>query len=116
MPHPFPVDSGGLAVSYADFVCPPDCPEPKDFCTFTGKPRPGILYQDIQAAAPAGWTAVVVQSRQLAPGLGALRTDDLFQAERRVQNHGGRVLIATACKCHGLVHGLARSDAGPDHD
>lgn len=109
LPHPFAVDRGGFAMSYADFICPPDCPEPSDICTHTGRPRPGHLYADLESRPCPGFQIRVVRSRQLAPGLGGFRPQDLFHLEERIRDVGGAVLVATACRCHGIIHGLRQA-------
>jgi hypothetical protein len=37
--------AGQVFISHADFICPDNCPEPKDKCTVTGKPRPKDLFR-----------------------------------------------------------------------
>ena len=106
MPNPMTADNGGVFVSYADFFCPPDCPEPADICTHTGLPRKGNLFQDLADQDWPGFTMVVLRSRQLAPGLGGLKTRDLFDLEKRLPALEGNILLTTACRCHGVVHGL----------
>jgi hypothetical protein len=106
LPHPHPAEQGGFYISYADFTCPPHCPEPADVCTFTGAPRIGILYADLGKREWAGFRPAVLRSRQLAPGLGGYRPRDLIDLERQVRRASGPILVATACKCHGVVHGL----------
>jgi len=107
LPHPLPADQGGYYLSYADFLCPPDCPEPADICTYTGLPRLGTLFRDLAEKTWPGCTSLVVRSRQLAPGLGGYRPLDLFDLENRALTVQGKILVATACRCHGVIHGLA---------
>jgi len=107
LPHPLPADQGGYYLSYADFICPPDCPEPADICTYTGLPRRGTLFRDLVEKTWPDYTSLVVRSRQLAPGLGGYRPSDLFDLENRALTVKGKILTATACRCHGVVHGLA---------
>ncbi|MDY6852183.1 MAG: NAD-binding protein [Thermodesulfobacteriota bacterium] len=106
LPHPLQADQGGFYISYADFLCPIDCPEPADICTYTGKPRVGTLFKDLAAKSCPGFEILVLRSRQLAPGLGGYRRSEMFDLERRVLESGGRLLVATACRCHGVIHGL----------
>ncbi|MEW6266852.1 MAG: hypothetical protein AB1641_27570 [Thermodesulfobacteriota bacterium] len=106
LPNRLPAESNGFYTSLADFLCPVDCPEPARICPATGRPRPGTLFADLAAGNWPGFTMLVVRGRQLAPGLGGLRPDDLFSLERKSIEAGGRVLVATACRCHGVVHGL----------
>jgi len=106
LPNPMAADQGGLYLSYADFFCPDDCPEPADVCTHTGLPRRGTLFRDLADRTWPGFTMLVLRSRQLAPGLGGYRPLDLFALEDRARQTGGRLLLATACRCHGVLHGL----------
>ena len=84
LPHPIPADQGGYYLSQADFICPPDCPEPAGICTHTGMPRPGILFRDLGARPCPGFQVLVQKSRQLAPGLGGLKRKDMFQGLKRI--------------------------------
>lgn len=107
LPNPMQADRGGLYISYADFFCPDDCPEPADFCTYTGKPRLGTLFKDLGKIDIPGFRPIVVRSRQLAPGLGGIKTDDLFDVLEKLRDAKGDFLIATACRCHGVIHALS---------
>ncbi|MEW5723667.1 MAG: potassium transporter [Thermodesulfobacteriota bacterium] len=106
LPPPRPAGQGGHLLSYADFICPPDCPEPAEVCTYTGRPRRGDLYADLAAALWPGFDIVVVRSRQLAPGLGGYRPADLFGLEQKARAADSPLLVATACRCHGVLHAL----------
>ena len=88
------------------FYVPDDCPEPVDRCTVTGRARPLVLFEHLAALDVPGWPVVVVRSRQLAPGVGGFRPSDLLAAERRLCEAGGQVLLATACRCHGVIDAL----------
>jgi hypothetical protein len=106
LPHTWVGSEGSLLVSYADFLCPEDCPEPEDGCTVTGEVRTP-LYQVMRELNVPGFGIHVVQSRQLAPGLGGYPLQDLLDLQRRVLEAGdGRWLIGTACRCHGTITGL----------
>jgi hypothetical protein len=104
LPNPMRGNTGALYISYADFLCPENCPEPSDICTRTGKPRPGILHQSLTQLVWNDFSSVVVQSRQFAPGIGGYGPADLYTALDRVRAAAGPVLFSTACKCHGVVH------------
>ncbi len=103
LPNPTQGPAGQVYMSYADFICPADCPEPADLCTFTGKARKGILHRTLVQIQFAEFTSIVVRSRQIAPGLGGYRPDDLLTARTAVLSAGGPVLFSTACKCHGVM-------------
>lgn len=106
VPHPLRGDHGQLYASNADFICPDDCPEPADHCTVTGRPRPVELFSHLAALDLPGWRIVVLPSRQLAPGVGGYRRSDLLAAEGKVRAAEGPVMIATACRCHGVIDAL----------
>ncbi len=106
LPHPLPADDGGFYMSHADFLCPDDCPEPANICTHTGQPRPGTLFRDLAETNWPGFTMLVQRSHQMAPGLGGYRPADLFALEESVLSTGGHFLLATACRCHGVLHAL----------
>jgi hypothetical protein len=103
LPNPSEGVDGQIYTSYADFICPDDCPEPQEICTHTGKVRKGILHETLANIQSAEFTSIVVRSRQIAPGLGGYQPDDLFAALSGVLTAGGPVLLSTACKCHGVI-------------
>ncbi|MFP3868070.1 MAG: hypothetical protein ACLFUU_07900 [Desulfobacteraceae bacterium] len=98
---------GEVLLSLADFICPDDCPEPAEQCQVTGLPRVGTLYEALEDLVVPGFESLVVRSQQLAPGVGGYPPEDLRQLWHRVQAASGQLLIATACRCHGVVHGLS---------
>jgi hypothetical protein len=107
LPHTWEGSGGSLLASYADFRCPDDCSEPASRCTVTGKARGTPLYRLLAEAEPRGFRTHVIRSRQLAPGVGAYRVEDLRELFGKVSETGkGKWLVATACKCHGVVTGL----------
>jgi hypothetical protein len=104
MPHACRGKRGRVFVTHAEFICPDDCPEPKDICTHTGLPRPKDLFRlledlDLDAVLP-----IVLRSHQLLPGVGGIYPADLFKAlDAAVENDNHPLMIATACRCHGVV-------------
>lgn len=105
-PNPMKNNTGGFYISYADFFCPDDCPEPADICTYTGAPRKGSLFKDLAETKWPGFEAVVIRSIQISPGLGGLRRTGLFEALNECRRLKENLLIATACRCHGVMDGL----------
>ena len=105
LPNPIAGPEHRVYASVATFRCPEDCPEPANFCTHTGKPRPCTLNRllaEIGKRNPA--TVVVVRSRQLAPGVGGYRPADMFAAlDSAVEAAGNPIVLATACRCHGVL-------------
>jgi hypothetical protein len=107
LPHTWPGSEGSLLVSYADFRCPDDCPEPGDYCTVTGEKRGTPLYKLISQLNPMDFGIHIIRSRQLAPGLGGYKVDNLREMLIKVEAKGtGKWLIGTACKCHGTITGM----------
>lgn len=106
LPNPIHGLDQAVYASNADFICPDTCSEPDCICTVTGRPRPRVLSDHLSRLSPAGWTSIVIPSIQLAPGVGGLTPADLWAALDRMVAAEGRYLISTACKCHGVVHGL----------
>ena len=103
LPHTWEGSEGSLLVSYADFLCPEDCPEPER-CTVTGEKREWPLYELLGRVAVEGFRTHVIRSRQLAPGLGGYKFKDLQGAAKRVMADGSTPwLLCTACKCHGVI-------------
>jgi hypothetical protein len=102
LPNPFALDDANLCCSRADFLCPDDCPE-GDSCTVTGEPREP-LYALIEQIRSPGFTVLVQRSFQILPGVGGYTLGDLRRLQRRIER--GKYLVATSCKCHGIVTAL----------
>lgn len=106
-PHPIRQSPSQAVLSHADFICPAHCNEPDNICTHTGQERPQALYKLIENMNNGPFTSLVIRSRQFAPGVGGFFPEDLWhlsqQAESRPETP---LLIATACKCHGIIDGL----------
>jgi len=104
LPHALRGTTGKAFVSHADFLCPDNCPEPENRCTHTGKPRPMDLFRllgnfDVDDVLP-----VIIRSHQLLPGVGGIYPAELMSALDTVRtNHHRPLMIATACRCHGVV-------------
>lgn len=94
-----------IYVSHADFLCPPNCSEPDDRCTKTGKPRKKDMFRIIADLGFKETHSFVIQSRQLGPGVGGYAPADLFCLANRIGRHQGKCLVATACRCHGVISG-----------
>ncbi len=108
LPHPFRITPAQIAVSHADFLCPPDCPEPEIFCTATGLPRPLPLFQLLASSIFADFTPVILRSRQFSSGVGGFYPADLWTLLEHCQLRPAQpLLIGTACLCHGIVDGIS---------
>jgi hypothetical protein len=110
--HLFPTvergPDGELYLSRAQHLCPDDCAEP-EICPVTGESRALPLHQELAALHLPGYQVKVIASRQLAPGVGGYTPGRLLDLARDLDALTGTVLIATACGCHGVIHGLTRS-------
>jgi hypothetical protein len=100
--------AGELYLSLSTGHCPDDCPEPAQRCYLTGLNRTFNLYDHLENIALPDYTSLVIRSRQLAPGVGGYRPVDLWQLRLQVQNAGGKILISTSCRCHGVMHALEK--------
>ncbi|MFQ5486670.1 MAG: NAD-binding protein, partial [Desulfobacterales bacterium] len=115
LPHPVPKKlflllpnsmrgkKGELYVSQADFLCPDNCPEPFDRCFVTGKPRKIEMYRNLEQLKLPGHRSIVIQSHQLAPGVGGYTPNTLLNARKKIAEKEGRVLVSTACRCQGVL-------------
>lgn len=103
LPNPISGPSGDIYTSMADFLCPDDCPEPADYCPFTNKKRDENLFDRLEGIKIPGFEILVLRSRQLAPGVGGYRPDELFALHEKLTEKPGKYLIATSCRCHGVV-------------
>jgi hypothetical protein len=102
---------GELYLSRAQHLCPDDCAEP-EVCPVTGESRDPPLHQELASLHLAGYEIRVIPSRQLAPGVGGYPPGRLLDLARDMDVLEGNVLIATACRCHGVIHGLAQWSGG----
>ncbi len=94
---------GEVYSSLADFTCPDDCPQPVDHCYTTGEPREKSLVQILEALDYHGLPAVVLPSRQLAPGVGGFTVAALRAVIVAVRNPGlTSMVFSTAFLCHGV--------------
>ena len=107
-PVAFRGPEGQVYLSRAAHLCPDDCSEPDSVCPVNGESREVPLFAALAALELPGWTLRVMASRQLAPGVGGYPPGELLALARELQGLGGQVLIATACRCHGVVHGLEK--------
>ncbi len=96
----------GLLLSYADFVCPDHCPAPLDHCFKTKKRRSLPLWNYLATRSCPEGTLEVIESRQMAPGMGGYPFGELRRVLKRALEAGPPFYVATACRCHGVVNGL----------
>jgi hypothetical protein len=106
VPNPYRVTDGTVYASYATFLCPDACSEPEDRCTHTGQPRLGNLFDDLSRISVPDFQVSVLRSWQLAPGVGGYTAGQLGQFRRRVLRRKGGHIVATSCRCHGVINAL----------
>jgi hypothetical protein len=111
IPGTRPGPHGELYLSRAQHLCPDDCAEP-EVCPVTGESRDLPLHQELAALHLAGFEIRVIPSQQLAPGVGGYPPWRLLDLARDMGALKDNVLIATACRCHGVIHGLAQGSGG----
>lgn len=119
VPNPYRVADGTLFASYATFICPDACNEPDDICTHTRQRRLGNLFEHLESIVLPGYGIVVVRSWQLAPGVGGYPAGYLAARLKVVEQTPGRYLVATSCRCHGVLNCLEWNRASsyfPDRD
>ena len=74
-PHPIRLSPSRVVMSHADFLCPANCSEPDDICTFTRKPRPPSLYSILETMDWDNFVPLIIKkpsvsfrSRRFFPG------------------------------------------------
>jgi hypothetical protein len=73
-------------------------------CTHTGKPRPPDMFRLLENLDVDDTMPIVIRSHQLLPGVGGFSPTDLMSAVDMVcKNSRQPLMIATACRCHGVV-------------
>lgn len=102
---------GELYLSRALHLCPDDCSEPQ-VCPVTGEAREPSLDEELEDLDVPGYQLTIISSRQLAPGVGGFSPGRLLALARDLAGLKGKILVATACRCHGVVHGLKRRAGG----
>jgi hypothetical protein len=96
----------GLLASYADFVCPDQCPAPLRYCFKTREKRTVPLWKFLKNHESFRGTLRVIESRQMAPGMGGYPFRELRSLLKLAYTVGPPFFVATACRCHGVIHGL----------
>ncbi|MEN8212206.1 MAG: potassium transporter [Thermodesulfobacteriota bacterium] len=107
LPHPVRGSQSQIYVSHADFICPDNCIEPDHICTYTKKSRKKDMHLLLESLSFREFQPLVIKSRQLAPGIGGYRPSDLFNLSDKIEQIKGKLLICTACRCHGVITGAS---------
>ena len=108
LPNPIHGADGNIYASHADFRCPDDCAEPRDICTVTGEKRKKNMFEILGDLKFDSFQSLNMRSHQLGPGIGGYRADHLLDLLAQVEQARGRLLVSTACRCHGVITGLER--------
>jgi len=106
IPNPMRTKEGVLYTSFATFRCPDDCDEPEEMCSVTRERRETNLFELIQKIEVPGYKTLVVRSHQLAPGVGGYQLSTLWRLLEAARSSKKNILVATACRCHGVINGL----------
>ncbi len=109
LPNPVLGNTGDLYASFADFLCPDDCPEPSQYCTVTRTKRSKPLFK-ILMDLKGLFDSTVIRSHQLGPGVGGYRQDALINLIETIKKRRASdrpFLISTACRCHGVTSALS---------
>ncbi len=106
VPNPLRDKTGALYTSFASFRCPDNCDEPPERCPVTGEPREANLFDIIRDVTVEGYVTRVLRSHQLTPGVGGYRLSVLWALLEGVRSTEKNVLVATACRCHGVIDAL----------
>jgi hypothetical protein len=106
VPNAYRSPDGAIYGSFATFRCPDACNEPDDICTYTKEPRLGNLFELFSQIDCSPAEMIVVRSLQMAPGVGGYTGLHLRNALRTIRRQPGMYLIATSCRCHGVINAL----------
>jgi hypothetical protein len=106
VPNPYRVPTGTVYTSFATFICPDACNEPDEICTYTRKARAENLFDRLSRIEVPGFDVMVLRSRQLAPGVGGYPAGYLKTNLELITRREGSYIIATSCRCHGVIDSL----------
>ena len=99
----------GFVISKARGICPPECDERKG-CSWSpagSEPLPETLSRRAE-----NWPLEIIRSRPLAPGLGGYPRSELDRLLKKTRSRQGRVMVATACRWHAVIHELELNQGG----
>ena len=102
-------DSAVIVVSYmpSNMRCRDDCMPPKDFCASTGRPKLASMDKLLDFGAHNHTdVSMILTSRQLTGGLGAINGKELHSLLKRLETlqKPFTLAIGTACDCHGVLN------------
>jgi hypothetical protein len=105
LPNPMHGSNGDIYVSHVNFICPINCSEPDDICTVTQQPRKQEMFKLLAKLRFKDFSSLVIQSHQLAPGVGGYGPEALFSLLKKIKGINGPFFLSTACRCHGVITG-----------
>ena len=109
LPNPMKGKKGDLYTSFANFLCPGNCPEPSSYCTITGERRPKSLDQLLKELS-GPFESKVIRSQSLEPGVGGFKVKvllDMMADVKKRRSSERLILISTASRCHGVTSALS---------
>jgi len=111
---------GTYYVSFADWICPINCIEPRT-CPVTRGPRDWSLPPTVGAyASERSARSAVMHCRHRTFGVGMFDTVEVLEADAIIRESAGagaaEVLIATTSHCHGALTRLVIGPAAPKGD
>lgn len=95
--------NGSVAVSYNKDLCLENCRQP-EVCPITKIRKPTEMYELLKFCIPE---AFVLVSETIAAGIGGFKGEVFLELVRKARN-SNEMIVATACKCHGIVTALKR--------
>jgi hypothetical protein len=100
--------NAGLIFSYMTRgkLCREDCPHLRNKCFLTHEPRPTPLYNLLEYAIFGLFDCgKIFASKQMAPGVGAIKTSEFLTFIKEVEIKKPKTLaVGTACLCHGVLN------------
>lgn len=108
IPNPMHGPGGDVYVTHASFLCPDNCSEPEDTCTVTREKRKENMFDLLENINLPGFDSLVIRSHQLAPGVGGYKPAQLFDLKEKIKNAGEKLIVSTACRCHGVITGFKK--------
>ncbi len=106
LPNVYRVNRLNVCCSYADFLCPDNCPENEE-CTVTGETRQP-MFERLEGLSAQDVPLLAIRSHQIMPGIGGFNFSEL---RRLVDRTAGldEFILATACRCHAILTGFGFS-------
>ncbi|MCS7121210.1 MAG: hypothetical protein NZ895_01205 [Archaeoglobaceae archaeon] len=94
---------GSVVVSYNRKMCLENCIQP-EICPITKIKKPTAMYKLLEFCIPK---VFVLVSESLAPGIGGFKGENFLEVVRKARSLE-KIIVATACNCHGVVTALRK--------